>query len=160
MGIRFICGGLLIAGAFAPISLTAAPASAAPKCGAISPAVVKASLGVSVASPTSMSGSNTYYGFSEKTLTCKYVGAKTNVFLSYGTPATTANFTKLQTYLGGLTVLGLANKAFKTVAYDSQHHEFFELVALVTGRAIVTINASGVTPAGELVLMKKATATA
>ncbi len=161
MGIRIISGGLLIAGTIAPISFMAVPtASAAPSCGAISPSVVKLTLGVKVKSPTSKKGSNSYYGFSEKTVSCKYVGSKATVFLSYGTPATSANFLKLKTSLGGLTVPGLGSGAFKTVSYDSQHHQFFELAALVNGKAIITINASNVTPIGELALMKIAIAAA
>ncbi len=161
MGIRIISGGLLIAGTIAPISFIAAPAaSASPSCGAISSSVVQSTLGLKVKSPTSKSGSNSYYGFNEKTLTCKYVGSKATVYLAFGTPATSANFSKFKASLGGLAVPGLGSAAFKTVSYDSQHKEYFELAALVTGKAIITVNAPNVTSAGEVALMKKAIAAA
>ena len=133
---------------------TTGPAGATPSCGSISKSTVGSTLKVTVGAPTTLHGTNHYYGFAETTQTCKYVGSATTVFVIFGTPATSANFAKLQAYLGGVSVPGVGVKAFKTIAYSANHVADLGIYALVPGKAIVSVSASKVTAASEVAFLR------
>ncbi len=154
--------GFVGSGAIAAGPQSAFAAGKAPTCATISPAIVKAALGGSPGTPSSSSGTNTFFGYKQSTVSCTYSAA---VSITYSTPATSAAYKSTLSTLRKATqvtvVAGIGDGGFtgtgtntdcspkcKTVITDN-------IWVLVTGSTIFEISASKVTFAKEEMLARK-----
>ena len=112
----FIIGLSCLLGSLSLVAIPISSANAAETsaiCAKIPASLVKADLGGSPTNGSASSGSDSFMGYPEQTITCTY---STDVSITFSTPATAASYKKAQTTLSHATapsnVAGIGNGAF------------------------------------------------